>query len=102
MGKSPARSKLTPKRKAKIEARLKEGYSVADLKAAIDGCKRSAWHMGENDRGQPYNGVQTIFRDGETVEGHIERAAGNNSHSAEAPRGAAYKPWTPTRLSDAS
>jgi hypothetical protein len=45
-----------------ISARLKEGYTVDDLKAAIDGCHRSPFHQGENDRGRKYDSLELIMR----------------------------------------
>jgi hypothetical protein len=66
MGK-PA-SVLTPERKRLIAARLKEGYSVADLKRAVDGNKGSKFHQGENDRKAKYDDLTLICRSGEKVE----------------------------------
>jgi hypothetical protein len=37
--------------------------------------------MGHNDKGEPYNDIATILRDGTTVEKHIERAAGTSLRS---------------------
>jgi hypothetical protein len=59
---------LTTGRETIIRARLKDGYSVESLEQAIDGCKRSAWHMGENPEGKVYDGLDLIFRSGEYVE----------------------------------
>jgi hypothetical protein len=36
---------LDDKRRGKIRARLREGYTVADLRRAVDGLWESAWHM---------------------------------------------------------
>ena len=58
----------------KIKARLAEGYSVDDLKLAIDGCHRSPFHMGENDNGRKYNPLELIVRDGSKVQSFIELA----------------------------
>jgi DNA-binding transcriptional ArsR family regulator len=38
------RSRLSPQRRKKIEARLKEGFSVDQLKRAVDGCAGSDFH----------------------------------------------------------
>ncbi len=51
----------------KIAARFREGYTVGDLCAAIDGCHRSPFHMGENDRQKPFNSLELIVRDGSHV-----------------------------------
>lgn len=65
------RSVLDPKRRKIIEARIIEGATVAELQRAIDGCRKSAWHMGENDRSSKYNSIELICRD----RAHIERFA---------------------------
>jgi len=59
--------KLTPERKSKFEARLRD-YSVADLCRAIDAVTESAFHMGANDRGRPYIEPETIFRTASKVD----------------------------------
>jgi len=41
------RSKLTPTRRTKIEARLKAGATVEEIKRAIDGCAGSEFHTGQ-------------------------------------------------------
>lgn len=61
------RSKLDDKRRRLIKAALKN-YSVEDLKAAIDGCRASPWHMGKNDRRQKYNGLDLILRNAEKID----------------------------------
>lgn len=56
----------------KIEARLNEGYSVDDLKRAIDGCHQSPYHMGENENGRKYDTLELIVRDGSKVSMFME------------------------------
>lgn len=68
MGKSEKACRLNPKRKAKIVARLNDGYSVGDIKSAIDGCARSRYHMGDNPNGTVYNSIELILRDGDKLE----------------------------------
>lgn len=70
-------ARLTSDRRSKISARLGEGYGVDDLKRAIDGCRRSSWHMGDNDRHQPFNDLVTILKSGKSVEEHMARVDGN-------------------------
>lgn len=67
MKKSKA-AKLTPKRKAKIKARLGEGYSQQDIFDAITGCKNSKYHQGENDTKTTYDDLELICRSGEKLE----------------------------------
>lgn len=50
------------KRIGVIVARLRDGYTVEQLKAAVDGCTRSPFHQGENDRGQVYDDLELICR----------------------------------------
>lgn len=61
------RSKLDDKRRKVIRAALKN-YSAEDLIAAIDGCRASPWHMGQNDRRQKYNGLDLILRNAEKID----------------------------------
>lgn len=67
MGKDDS-TKLTPKRHKAIYGILKQGYRLDQIKLAIDGCKRSAWHMGNNDRHTVYNDIELICRDGGKLE----------------------------------
>lgn len=67
-------AKLIKDRLSKINARLKEGYTVDQLKRAIDGCKLSPFHMGDNDNRTLYNDLKTILRDGAQVEKFISMA----------------------------
>lgn len=60
--------KLTDKRKKNIHARLKEGYTLEDIKGAIWGCSMSEYHMGKNDSGTVYDDIELICRSGEKLE----------------------------------
>ncbi len=72
MGKGPT-AKLTAERSSKVKARLRvDGYSVEQLKRAIDGCKVSAFHQGENDKERRFEDLELICRDGKHVENFIE------------------------------
>lgn len=75
-------AKLTAERKRKIEARLKEGYSIEQICQAIDGCAASAFHRGQNETGQVYDDLELICRNGSKLESFIFRKAklnGNNN-----------------------
>ena len=63
------RAVLDKNRQRAIEQALKQGYTILELKKAIDGCKNSQFNMGKNDRQQIYDDITLIFRDAE----HIER-----------------------------
>lgn len=61
MGKD-SRAKLTAKRRSKIEARFKEGFTVDDICLAIHNCASSAFHMGQNDTGAVHDDLELICR----------------------------------------
>ncbi len=61
-------TKLTPERKSKIKARLREGYSVDEIKQAIVNCSKSEFHMGVNDNGRKYDDLTLILRNGAKLE----------------------------------
>lgn len=61
----------TPERLSKIKARLREGYSPAQIRTAIDGAKR---HPFVNDAGKRFDDIELICRNGTKLEDFIERA----------------------------
>lgn len=67
-------AKLDDKRQRKIASALKN-YSVLQLKQAIDGCMRTPFNMGENDRRQKFNSIELILRDAEHIERFIQHAS---------------------------
>jgi len=69
-------AKLTTERITKIRARLREGYSPDDLKAAISGCATSPFHAGENDRQTRYDDLAFVLRNGSQVERFKDMAKG--------------------------
>ncbi len=62
------------KERVLVSARLKEGYSAADLCEAIDGCHRSPFHCGLNDRSTKFQSLELIVRDSKHVAEFIELA----------------------------
>jgi hypothetical protein len=60
-------AKLTPKRRRLIAARLKD-FPVERLTDALDGYKRSPFHMGDNERQTVYDSIELFLRDAEHVE----------------------------------
>ena len=70
--KKNASCKLTPERKKFIDARLKQGYELDYILKAIDGCSKSSYHMGQNDKGTKYNCLSLICRDGDKLEQFAE------------------------------
>lgn len=73
------KSVMDSKRLKAINARLKDGYSVDDLTAAIRGCKLTPYNMGENDRKQVYDDIELICRDATHVENFIARVSQNGN-----------------------
>lgn len=74
----------------KIADRIAEGFSPEDLKLAIEGCKASAWHQGDNDRKKKFDGLGLILRDADHVNNFISElgngaANGNGSTSHQPP-----------------
>lgn len=63
-----------------ISARLADGYSVADLKQAIDGCHRSPFHCGVNKDNRKYQALELIMRDSSKVSAFMEL-----THAADGP-----------------
>lgn len=61
-------AQFTPERRRKVEARLKQGYSLEELFGAIRGCKASGFHQGQNGDGKKWDDLDLICRDGKHVE----------------------------------
>lgn len=73
--------RLTDERRKKIQARLKDGYSVADIKLAVDGCAQSDFHMarGQYRGGRRYDDLTLILRNGSRLEGFRDNANGDTT-----------------------
>lgn len=65
-------TKLIKKRENAVKARLREGYTVDQIKKAILGCSLSPFNMGQNSNGKPYNDLELICRDGVKLDGYAE------------------------------
>ena len=72
MGKGKT-AKLTKQRETCISARIKDGYTLDQIKAAIDGCAKSPYHQGKNEAGTIYDDLTLICRSGDK----LEQFAGN-------------------------
>ena len=67
------RARLDAKRQRRIQSRLREGFSVRDLKQAIYGAKFDDFLMGREARSsRVYDGLETLLRDAAQVERLIE------------------------------
>lgn len=62
------RARLDSARRRAITARLRDGYSAEDIIKAIDGCRASRWHMGDNPSGVRYDDLTLICRNGAKLE----------------------------------
>lgn len=94
-GRDPAKVMLTKDRRSRIEARLRDGYSPEDLIAAVRGVRHSTWHRGENDRGQRYDDLKTVLRDGGQVEKFrdLERSPPQPNGHRPRPKGMDAAEW---------
>jgi len=60
-------AKLDAKRRKAIERAVKS-HGADVVRAAIDGCAKSAFHKGQNDRGAVYDDLTLILRDASKIE----------------------------------
>ena len=85
MRKNRLTAKMTPKRTKAIRDRLKQGYTMDDIKLAIYNCSQDPWSMGNNDRQKPFNDIELICRSGEKLESYLDavqqKAAARNVNS---------------------
>lgn len=79
---SAAQNRLTRQRRSKVNARLRDGYTVEQLRTAIDGIASSPWHTGDNPSSKRYDTFDFIFRSGENVEKGIDYAVANANREA--------------------
>ncbi len=73
-GKRNANTTLTDVRRLKVRARLREGYTVEQLKDAIDGCAVTPHNQGETD-GRIHDDLELICRSA----GHVDRFIRNKA-----------------------
>jgi len=71
---------LDAKRRLKVASAIAD-YGAAECMRAIDGCKRSDFHMGRNKQRKKYDDLELIFRD----QDHIERFLSYSSEPLEEP-----------------
>lgn len=68
-------AKFDEKRAKTIREALKLGYTLDQLRQAIEGCKASAWHMGANKNSTVYDSIDLILRDAAHIDQFIALAA---------------------------
>ena len=76
-------AKLTREREMNIRGRLEEGYTVEQLQEAIEGCRGSPFHQGDNERGHRYDDITLICRSGSKVEQFAEMAREDRSETRQ-------------------
>ncbi len=89
-GRDAQRTKLTPERDRRIRGRLRDGYSLTDIKLAIANVARSQFHNGENEQGRVYNDLTLICRSGSQLEQYRDNGpltASDLLPGAKPPRG---------------
>ncbi|MFK0570602.1 hypothetical protein [Endozoicomonas sp.] len=75
-------AKLDEKRRKLIRNAIKTGYPINDLKTAILGCSLTPHNVGDNDRGQRYDGLHVIFKDADQIDRFIHNAINRESMDA--------------------
>jgi len=88
--KKPPTSRLTDDRRKAVSARLKDGYSVAQIKRAIDGCSKTPHNCGENANHTRYDDLELICRNGSNLERFIANAESNGRSSNGRPEPVPY------------
>lgn len=76
---SKRKPKRTPERLKHIRARLKDDYSVDDLKRVIARVAEDPFMLGQNDRGTPFIEPKTIFANAGKVDAWLARKAPRNA-----------------------
>jgi uncharacterized phage protein (TIGR02220 family) len=69
-----SKTRLVPERRDKIRARLRQGFTIQDLKEAVVGATMSEHHSSN----QEWLDITTIFKNGSVVENHIARKRGGD------------------------
>lgn len=77
------RSVLDKKRVKILDSRLKDGFTVEDLKLVPHGVKNSPWHMGANPSETIYDSITLIYRDSDQVDKFIALAEKKLNKSEE-------------------
>ena len=71
MNKNKSTTKLTAARSKSINGRLKDGYTVEQIKQGIVGCSLTPFNMGKNENNKTYNDIELICRTGDKLENYM-------------------------------
>jgi hypothetical protein len=63
----PAATVFDKDTRKKVQERIDEGFTVEQLRTAVDGCKSNPHNQGVNDRGKRYDALELICRTGANV-----------------------------------
>lgn len=88
-----SRTAFDAKRKGAVKARLKDGYTVEDLKRAIDGCSKTPHNQGNNDRGEKFDDLELICRNASNVDRFKRNAEHPPSPNSKGRATEADKDW---------
>lgn len=67
-------AQLTPARLKAVTNRLKDNYTVEQIKLAIDGCSVTPHNCGQNANNKRYDCLELICRTGQQIEGFADKA----------------------------
>lgn len=91
-------SKLTKERDKKVRERLKDGYTVDQIKLAVFGCSQSPHNMGQNENRKVYDDLELICRTGSNLErfaGYSQPVPMQEFSSVTAGNIEMMRDWTP-------
>ncbi|MGF6994625.1 hypothetical protein [Paraburkholderia sp. GAS32] len=72
---SKPRAKLDDKRRRAIRKAMEWGYAPRDLCRAIQGCSLTPHNMGQNERGEKYDGLELILRNADQIDRFMANAS---------------------------
>lgn len=67
-------AKLDKSRQQWISGALGMGYDALALCTAIDGCSRTPHNIGQNEKGERYDGLHVIFKSADQIDRFIHNA----------------------------
>jgi hypothetical protein len=67
-------AKLGGERVKVIRQSLKAGYTADQLCEAITGCSLTPFYMGDNDRGEKYDGLKHVFKNSDMIDKFLRHA----------------------------
>lgn len=65
------KARLDDERKGFINKALQSGYSIDDICQAIDGCSKTPHNIGQNAKGQRYDGLHIVLKNADQIDRFI-------------------------------